>query len=56
LLKGRTAIIIAHRLSTIAHADKIIVMDKGQIVEQGTFEELKKAKGAFADLLAHQQL
>lgn len=56
LLKGRTAIIIAHRLSTIAHADKIVVLDKGKIVEEGTFEELKKAGGTFADLLAHQQL
>ena len=56
LLNGRTAITIAHRLSTISHADKIIVMDKGKIVEQGTFEELKKAKGTFADLLTHQQL
>jgi len=56
LLKDRTAVIIAHRLSTIAHADKIVVLDKGQVVEQGTFEELKAAKGAFANLLAHQQL
>lgn len=56
LLKGRTAIIIAHRLSTIAHADKIVVLDKGKIVEQGTFEELKKSGGAFSNLLAHQQL
>lgn len=56
LLKGRTAIIIAHRLSTIAHADKIVVLDKGKIVEEGTFEELKKSGGAFANLLAHQQL
>ncbi len=56
LLKDRTAVIIAHRLSTISHADKIVVLDKGQVVEQGTFEELKNAKGAFANLLAHQQL
>lgn len=56
LLKGRTAVVIAHRLSTIAHADKIVVMDKGRIVEEGTFAQLKKKKGVFADLLAHQQL
>ena len=56
LLKDRTAIIIAHRLSTIAHADKIIVLEKGKIAEEGTFENLKKAKGVFAGLLAHQQL
>lgn len=56
LLKDRTAVIIAHRLSTIAHADKIVVLDKGKIVEQGTFEELKKSGGAFANLLDHQKL
>jgi ABC-type multidrug transport system fused ATPase/permease subunit len=56
LLEGRTAIIIAHRLSTITHADKIVVMDKGKIVETGTYEELKNSKGIFSDLLAHQQL
>ena len=56
LLKNTKAVIIAHRLSTIKNADKIIVLDKGRIVEEGTYEQLKKKKGVFADLLAHQQL
>ncbi|WAL58377.1 ABC transporter ATP-binding protein [Thermocoleostomius sinensis A174] len=44
---GRTVIAIAHRLSTIANADKVIVMDQGQIVEQGTYQELLGRKGRF---------
>jgi ATP-binding cassette, subfamily B, bacterial MsbA len=47
LMEGRTSLIIAHRLSTIAKCDRIIVMDKGRIIEQGTHNELLVRKGAY---------
>ena len=54
LLKGRTSFIIAHRLSTIRDADLILVMREGDIVEQGTHDELIEAGGFYADLYNSQ--
>lgn len=54
LMEGRTAIAIAHRLSTIQHMDRIVVLDKGAIVEQGSHKELLKHKGLYAKLWNHQ--
>ncbi len=54
LLHGRTAFIIAHRLSTIRHADRIMVIDKGRIVEWGTHEELLAQHGRYFDLYLTQ--
>ncbi|MGE0725625.1 MAG: ATP-binding cassette domain-containing protein, partial [Alphaproteobacteria bacterium] len=54
LMKGRTTFIIAHRLSTVRNADLILVLDRGRIVERGSFAELVEARGAFAALVATQ--
>jgi ATP-binding cassette subfamily B protein len=54
LMKGRTSFIIAHRLSTIRNADLILVMNEGDIVEQGTHEELLERGGFYAELYNSQ--
>ena len=50
LMEGRTSIVIAHRLSTIVNADKIIVMDNGEIIETGTHKDLLEKNGRYAEL------
>ncbi|NQX53032.1 peptidase domain-containing ABC transporter [Pedobacter panaciterrae] len=52
--KGKTAIVIAHRLSTVKHADKIIVLDKGMVVEEGNHAELVSKKGEYYRLIKNQ--
>lgn len=54
MMAGKTVIAIAHRLSTIASLDKLIVMDKGQIIEMGSHEELLQKNGVYANLWARQ--
>ena len=55
LMKGRTTIVIAHRLSTIEKMDRIIVMEKGEIVEEGTHKTLVDKKGVYHNFWSHQQ-
>jgi ATP-binding cassette subfamily B protein len=52
LLHGRTAFLIAHRLSTVKHADRIIVLDQGRLVESGTHETLLLQRGLYYRLYA----
>ena len=56
LMKGRTVFVIAHRLSTIKNCDRIIVLDGGKIVEDGTYDELIEKGGMFAELVDRQRL
>jgi ATP-binding cassette subfamily B protein len=53
-MKDRTTLVIAHRLATVRAADRIVVMDKGRIVESGTHAQLSKAKGLYARLASLQ--
>jgi ATP-binding cassette subfamily B protein/subfamily B ATP-binding cassette protein MsbA len=55
LLRGRTSFVIAHRLSTITHADMIVVMERGRIVEQGTHADLMRARGVYYAMVTRQQ-
>ena len=52
--KGRTSVVIAHRLSTVKNADQIVVLEKGEIVEIGTHQELTKKQGAYYQLVKNQ--
>ncbi|MFJ8538989.1 ABC transporter ATP-binding protein [Streptomyces sp. NPDC093591] len=54
LMDGRTALVVAHRLSTVATMDRLVVLDRGRIVEQGSHHELLAAQGAYAKLWEHQ--
>ena len=54
LMKGRTTLVIAHRLSTVRDADRIVVLDQGAIVEQGTHDQLMSARGTYRRLVEHQ--
>ena len=53
---GCTRIVVAHRLSTIRHCDRIMVLEGGEIIEDGTYEELIRKNGFFAELVARQRL
>jgi len=54
LMAGRTAIVIAHRLSTVRRMDRLVVVEHGRIVEQGTHDELLRQPGVYASLWSHQ--
>jgi ATP-binding cassette, subfamily B, bacterial len=54
IMAGRTALVVAHRLSTVARMDRLVVLDRGEVIEQGTHEELLRHQGTYARLWQHQ--
>jgi ABC-type multidrug transport system fused ATPase/permease subunit len=56
LMRNRTSLIVAHRLSTVMHADKIVVLEKGKIIEIGKHQELIAKGGLYAKLIQLQEL
>ena len=54
LVVGRTVLMISHRLTTLGHVDQIVVLHEGRIIERGTLDELQRAGGRFATMLAEQ--
>jgi ATP-binding cassette subfamily B protein len=53
-MDGRTALVVAHRLSTVVRMDRLVILDRGRIVEQGTHEQLLTVQGTYARLWHHQ--
>jgi ATP-binding cassette, subfamily B, bacterial MsbA len=56
IMKGRTSFVIAHRLSTVTHADRIIVLEKGEIIQMGTHDQLMEEVGMYQRLVQLQEL
>jgi ATP-binding cassette subfamily B multidrug efflux pump len=54
IIQGRTSFVIAHRLKTILNADYIVVLNQGEVIEEGTHEELLEARGFYAELYENQ--